>query len=55
MTSDVLQQLDFFAQYAAASYCTNNVDSTGDELTCDAGNCPDVQQASTTTLYEFSK
>jgi triacylglycerol lipase len=44
-----------FAQYAAASYCTNNVNSTGDGLSCLEGNCPSVQSAETTTLYEFDE
>ena len=57
VSSDVLQQLDLFSQYAAASYCTNNVNSnsTGAKLTCAVGNCASVEKADTKTLYEFSK
>lgn len=53
VSSDVLQQLELFSQYSAASYCTANINSTGDKLTCEAGNCAIVQEAETTTLHEF--
>ncbi|KAJ5318141.1 hypothetical protein N7508_002649 [Penicillium antarcticum] len=55
VSTDVLGQLNLFAQYAAASYCTNNVNSTGDGLSCLEGNCPSVQSAETTTIYEFDE
>ncbi|KAJ5649215.1 Lipase class 3 [Penicillium longicatenatum] len=49
--------LYLFAQYSAAAYCSNNVDttSTGDSITCSADNCPQVQSATTKTLYEFDE
>ncbi|KAL4782766.1 Alpha/Beta hydrolase protein [Aspergillus varians] len=53
VSADVLSQLNLFAEYAAASYCTPNINSTGDKLTCATGNCPTVQAAETTTLDEF--
>lgn len=53
VSSDVLQRLELFAQYSAASYCTNNINSTGDKLACEAGNCPTIEAAETTTLSEF--
>lgn len=53
VSSDVLQQLELFSQYSAASYCASNIGSTGDKLTCEAGNCAVVQEAETTTLHEF--
>lgn len=53
VSSDVLQQLELFSQYSAASYCASNIGSTGDKLTCEAGNCAIVQEAETTTLHEF--
>ncbi|BCR89853.1 lipase family protein [Aspergillus chevalieri] len=53
VSSDILQQLELFAQYSAASYCERNINSAGDKLTCKAGNCAIVQEAETTTLYEF--
>ncbi|KAL4892082.1 Alpha/Beta hydrolase protein [Aspergillus ambiguus] len=49
----VLQQLNLFAEYSAAAYCTGNLNSTGTKVTCPAGNCPQVQAANTTTLTEF--
>lgn len=57
VSSDVLQQLDLFSQYSAASYCSNNVDShsNGTKITCAAGNCKSVENADTITLYQFSK
>lgn len=55
VSSDILQQLELFAQYSAASYCERNINSAGDKLTCKAGNCAIVQEAETTTLYEFEK
>lgn len=45
--------MDFYAQYSAAAYCTNNHNSTGDNLTCPAGNCPRVESADTVTTDEF--
>ncbi|RHZ54512.1 lipase family protein [Aspergillus thermomutatus] len=53
VSSSVLQELSLFAQYSAASYCTNNINSTGTKLTCSAGNCPLVEAANTKTLSEF--
>ncbi|CAG7915589.1 unnamed protein product [Penicillium olsonii] len=55
VSSDVLGQLKLFAEYSAASYCTNNINSTGDALSCDIGNCASVQSAETTTLWEFDR
>ncbi|CAG8405687.1 unnamed protein product [Penicillium salamii] len=55
VSTDVLSQLSLFAEYSAASYCSNNINSTGDALTCDDGNCAAVQSADTTTLWEFDR
>ncbi|KAJ5088997.1 Lipase class 3 [Penicillium argentinense] len=55
VSSDVLDQLTLFAQYSAASYCSNNINSTGDSVTCADGNCPSVQSAGATSLYEFEE
>ncbi|KAJ5901885.1 hypothetical protein N7495_002413 [Penicillium taxi] len=55
VSSDELSQLNLFAQYAAAAYCSANIGSTGTALTCDEGICPEVEEASTTTLYEFDE
>ncbi|OJJ50407.1 hypothetical protein ASPZODRAFT_149736 [Penicilliopsis zonata CBS 506.65] len=55
ITSSLLSDLDLFAQYSAAAYCTGNIDSatTGDQITCSADNCPLVEDASAVTLDEF--
>ena len=55
VSADVLQQLTLFAEYSAASYCTNNINSTGNKLSCSAGNCPMVEAVTTKTLYEFEE
>ncbi|OQE27111.1 hypothetical protein PENFLA_c006G04891 [Penicillium flavigenum] len=55
VSTDVLSQLTRFSQWAAASYCTNNHDSTGDALSCEEDNCPLVESADTISLYEFDK
>ncbi|KGO63625.1 Lipase, class 3 [Penicillium italicum] len=55
VSTDVLGQLTLFSQWAAASYCTNDDDSAGDALSCEAGNCPLVEAADTMTLYAFDK
>lgn len=33
----------------------NNDNSAGDAVSCEAGNCPLVESADTTTLYEFNE
>ncbi|KAL3476457.1 Alpha/Beta hydrolase protein [Aspergillus californicus] len=53
VSAEVLQQLTLFAEYAAASYCTPNIESPGNKVTCATGNCPTVQAAETVTLAEF--
>ncbi|OOQ88966.1 Lipase [Penicillium brasilianum] len=53
VSSATLSELTLFSQYAAASYCTNNVGSTGNAVSCSGGYCPEVQSAGATTLYEF--
>lgn len=55
VSPDVLNRLTLYAQWAAASYCSNNINSTGDAVTCSAGICPYVQSSQTTTLYEFNE
>ncbi|KAL4904399.1 hypothetical protein BDW74DRAFT_154747 [Aspergillus multicolor] len=53
VSTEALDQLTLFAEYAAASYCTPNIESTGDKLSCATGNCPLVEAADTKTLAEF--
>ncbi|KAJ5958007.1 Lipase class 3 [Penicillium vulpinum] len=55
VSTDLLGQLTLFSQWAGASYCTNNNNSTGDALSCAEGNCPLVEAADTITLYEFDE
>lgn len=55
MSTSALGQLSLFAEYSAASYCSNNINSTGNALSCEEGNCPSVQSADTTTLWEFDR
>ncbi|KAM0805935.1 Lip3 precursor [Usnea florida] len=47
--------LQFFEQFAAASYCEADIDVSngGTKVTCAAGNCPLVQADAVTTVYEF--
>ncbi|MCJ1469971.1 hypothetical protein MMC07_008616 [Pseudocyphellaria aurata] len=47
--------LNFFSQFAAAAYCSNNnnVPAGGPKLTCTAGICPLVEANEVTTVYEF--
>ncbi|KAJ5747397.1 uncharacterized protein N7511_009093 [Penicillium nucicola] len=54
--SDELNQFKFWVQYAAASYC--QIDYTaqvGTKVSCSTGNCPDVEAAGATIIYDFSK
>ncbi|OJJ35897.1 hypothetical protein ASPWEDRAFT_109605 [Aspergillus wentii DTO 134E9] len=53
--SSVLNNLDLFAQYSAASYCLENLNSSNTKLECSVGNCPLVEAASTVTLDEFDE
>ncbi|KAJ5177282.1 Lipase [Penicillium canariense] len=43
VSSAVLGELTLFAEYAAASYCTNNINSTGNAVACSGDYCPLVQ------------
>ncbi|KAL4956506.1 Alpha/Beta hydrolase protein [Aspergillus filifer] len=53
VSTEEMDTLTLYAQYAAASYCTPNIDSVGDAVACAEGNCPNVEAAETTTLAEF--
>lgn len=55
VSSSLLNNLDLFAQYSAAAYCDENLNSTGTKLTCSVGNCPLVEAASTQSLDEFNE
>ncbi|KAE8356693.1 Alpha/Beta hydrolase protein [Aspergillus coremiiformis] len=53
VSSEFLNQITLYAQYAAATYVTENTNSPNSKITCPAGNCPLVEAADTTTLTEF--
>jgi len=55
VSAGVLSQLNLWEQYSAAAYCVSNNNSPGDKVSCTAGNCPLVEQATTTTSIEFEK
>ena len=51
------QQVSSFSlieQYAAAAYCKDNNDAVGN-ITCSAGNCPQVESAGATSVVEFEE
>lgn len=53
VSAAVLSQLEFFAQYSAASYCLGNNNSPNTKIACPQGNCARVEAANTNTLTEF--
>jgi len=53
--ADTFARFNLFEQYAAASYCRDNNNSTRTRITCEAGNCPLVEQADTWSEIEFEK
>ncbi|KAI1772836.1 alpha/beta-hydrolase [Hypoxylon cercidicola] len=53
VTNKELSTLEFFAQYAAASYCNSEV-PLGSVVTCTVDACPDVTAAGATVLATFS-
>jgi hypothetical protein len=51
-----LSEFKFWIQYAAAAYCYDSYTAkAGTKLSCSAGNCPDVEAAGATIVYDFSK
>lgn len=55
ITDEVFKNLEYFAQYSAASYCQANNNSTGTKITCSEKNCNRVEAANTKTVAEFQK
>ncbi|PWY72723.1 triacylglycerol lipase A [Aspergillus eucalypticola CBS 122712] len=53
VSTSTLDELQLFAQWSAAAYCSNNIDSDDSNLTCTANACPSVEEASTKMLLEF--
>ena len=48
-----MKELALFAEYSAAAYCDENLESPGTKVRCQKGNCPTVEKADTKTLTEF--
>lgn len=46
-------EFQLFAEYAGASYCANDDDSTGDDITCADDVCPLVAAAGAVSVLEF--
>ena len=53
ISNQLLENMRFASQYAAAAYCPDNNDSPSTRLTCPTNNCPLVEEAGATTLSEF--
>ncbi|PYH48501.1 lipase family protein [Aspergillus saccharolyticus JOP 1030-1] len=53
VSTSVLTQLDLFAQYSEAAYCSTNLNSPNTSVTCTNGLCPLLAAATTTSLAEF--
>ncbi|KAI9699279.1 MAG: hypothetical protein M1836_002889 [Candelina mexicana] len=49
----LLQQFKLMSQYAAATYCFGNNDSADTPIICPQHNCPLVESANATSVYEF--
>lgn len=49
----LLHEFHLMAQYAAASYCSGNNNSSGTSITCSAELCPLVEEAGAHTVAEF--
>ncbi|KAJ5546255.1 hypothetical protein N7494_003840 [Penicillium frequentans] len=55
ISADELSEFKFWVQYAAAAYCYDSYTAkAGSKLACSAGNCPDVEAAGATIVYDFS-
>lgn len=53
VSAESLKAFTLFAEYAAAAYCDENLESPGTKVRCNKGNCPTVEKADTKTLTEF--
>ena len=54
VSAALLARLNLFEQYSAAAYCPSNNDApAGTLITCSTGNCPLVEAAGATAVYEF--
>ncbi|KAF2032298.1 alpha/beta-hydrolase [Setomelanomma holmii] len=50
-----LSSFKLMREYASAAYCASNFGSSGDQITCAAGNCPNVEAADSATSVEFDR
>ncbi|PWY92235.1 triacylglycerol lipase precursor [Aspergillus heteromorphus CBS 117.55] len=55
VTATALTQLDLFAQWSAAAYCSTNLETDDISVTCADDACPSVEAASTEILLEFDE
>jgi hypothetical protein len=53
--AEQLSTFKLMQQYAAAAYCASNYNSPGDQITCAAENCPQVEAADSATVIEYSR
>jgi hypothetical protein len=55
VSAGILDQLELYSQWSAASYCLANNNSPSTKVLCAQGNCNRVEAANTTTIVEFEK
>ncbi|KAI9927592.1 hypothetical protein MW887_003211 [Aspergillus wentii] len=53
ISPELLDNFTRFSQYAAVTYCDQNINATGRKLTCDFGNCDLIEKAETLTINTF--
>ncbi|KAJ6190055.1 hypothetical protein N7519_000076 [Penicillium mononematosum] len=53
ISSELLERFTLFSQFAALSACDQNINHTGQTLTCDYGACPLVAADNTTVINTF--
>ncbi|KAJ5437161.1 Lipase class 3 [Penicillium cf. griseofulvum] len=53
ISTELLEQFNLFSQFASLSYCDQNINHTGQSLTCEYGNCRLVEADNTTVINTF--
>ncbi|KAJ5799084.1 uncharacterized protein N7518_001152 [Penicillium psychrosexuale] len=53
ISTELLERFTLFSQFATLSACDQNINHTGQSLTCDYGNCPLVAADNTTVIHTF--
>ncbi|KAF9240105.1 hypothetical protein DTO013E5_8327 [Penicillium roqueforti] len=53
ISTELLERFTLFSQFATLSACDQNINHTGQSLTCDYGNCPLVAADNTTVIDTF--